>query len=447
MAGVIAARTLSENGITDFLIVEAESVLGGRMKETTFAGYTIELGANWVQGTRNKVTKQENPIWTLAQKYKLKNTYSNYDDLLTYDQNGHVDYLNIVNEAWIKFLQVIADAGVRKTFNLEDLSFAQGQNLAGSMPQTPYEKVADWWNFDFEYADTPAASSMIEAANNNNATFNTWSYENQFVVDPRGFATLVREEAKLFATSQNILYNSIVTKVAYSDSSVNVTLKDGTIILADYAICTFSIGVLQHNDVQFVPRFPAWKQEAIFTIKMVTYTKIFLKFSRKFWKNTQFFLYADPYQRGYYPQWQSLSEIGFLPGSNIIFVTVVTDQSYVVEAQSNNQTLSQIMTVLKSMFGNDIPAPDNFYYYRWTQNPLYRGSYSNWPTGTSECQYINSQRPVGRLFFSGEAYSKEYFGFVHGAYFEGLRTGQQVANCINGSVCETSNLDYSCKTK
>jgi hypothetical protein len=45
MAGVIAGRTLSENGISDFLIIEAESVLGGRMKETKCGGYTIELGA------------------------------------------------------------------------------------------------------------------------------------------------------------------------------------------------------------------------------------------------------------------------------------------------------------------------------------------------------------------------------------------------------------------
>ncbi|CAF3262017.1 unnamed protein product [Rotaria sp. Silwood2] len=182
------------------------------------------------------------------------------------------------------------------------------------------------------------------------------------------------------------------------------------VIEADYAICTFSIGVLQHNDVQFVPRFPAWKQESIFTFKMATYTKIFLQFSHKFWNNTQFFLYADPYRRGYYPQWQSLSEVGFFPGSNIIFVTVVSDQAYIVEAQSNNQTLTEIMAVLKSMYGNEIPQPINFYYYRWTEDPLFRGSYSNWPVGTSRCQHDNLRRPIGRLHFTGEVYSKEYYG-------------------------------------
>ncbi len=47
VAGVIAARTLHERGIDNFVIVEARNELGGRMKSQTFAGYTIELGANW----------------------------------------------------------------------------------------------------------------------------------------------------------------------------------------------------------------------------------------------------------------------------------------------------------------------------------------------------------------------------------------------------------------
>jgi polyamine oxidase len=190
-----------------------------------------------------------------------------------------------------------------------------------------------------------------------------------------------------------------------------------------------------------------WKQEAIFTFKMTTYTKIFLKFPQKFWENTQFFLYADPYQRGYYPQWQSLSEVGFLPGSNITFVTVVTDQAYVVEAQSFDQTLKEIMIVLKSMYGDDIPEPDHFYYYRWTQDPLYRGSYSNWPTGTSRCQHNNLQRPLGRLHFTGEAYSYEYYGFTQGAYIEGLKTGEKVANCLLKNKCKTNYRNYECTKK
>ena len=48
VAGVIAARTLHQNGIDDFVIVEARHELGGRMMSHSFGGKTIELGANWI---------------------------------------------------------------------------------------------------------------------------------------------------------------------------------------------------------------------------------------------------------------------------------------------------------------------------------------------------------------------------------------------------------------
>lgn len=52
---------------------------------------------------------------------------------------------------------------------------------------------------------------------------------------------------------------------------------------ADYVLCTFSVGVLQNDDVVFEPELPAWKEEAIQSMTMGTYTKIFFQFEHKFW--------------------------------------------------------------------------------------------------------------------------------------------------------------------
>ena len=45
-------QALSNASVTDFLIVEYNSVIGGRVAHTTFGAkkqsYTVELGANWV---------------------------------------------------------------------------------------------------------------------------------------------------------------------------------------------------------------------------------------------------------------------------------------------------------------------------------------------------------------------------------------------------------------
>ena len=65
IAGVIAARTLHQNGIDDFLIVDALNELGGRVMSQNFAGITMEMGATWVQGTQTG-NGPANPIFELV---------------------------------------------------------------------------------------------------------------------------------------------------------------------------------------------------------------------------------------------------------------------------------------------------------------------------------------------------------------------------------------------
>lgn len=241
------------------------------------------------------------------------------------------------------------------------------------------------------------------------------------------------------ANDSRLLLNTIVTNISYSDDGVTVYNKDGSCIQADYAICTFSVGVLQSQMISFEPELPSWKQMGIETFAMGTYTKIFLQFppDKVFWNTSyQFFLYADPEERGYYPVFQSLDADGFLPGSGIIFVTVVQTQSYVVEAQDDATTKAEVLAVLRDMFGQDkVPDPIDFTYPRWSLEPWAYGSYSNWPPGTSLEMHENLRANVGRLYFAGEATSAEYFGFLHGAYFEGQKVGMEVVSCVKSKGC------------
>lgn len=153
-------------------------------------------------------------------------------------------------------------------------------------------------------------------------------------------------------------------------------------------------------------------------MQMGTYTKIFLQFppEKQFWdSNTQFFLYADPIERGRYPVWQSLSGPGFLENSGILFVTVVDEQSYRIEKQSDEETLAEVMAVLRTMYPSvEIPEPIDFMYPRWSLEPWAFGSYSNWPPETSLEDHQKLRANLGRLWFAGEATSTEYFGFLQG---------------------------------
>ena len=50
MAGVTAAYSLQQNGTSDFIILEAQDRMGGRMRTDMFAGIRVNVGATWMQG-------------------------------------------------------------------------------------------------------------------------------------------------------------------------------------------------------------------------------------------------------------------------------------------------------------------------------------------------------------------------------------------------------------
>ncbi|KAI9873880.1 MAG: hypothetical protein M1823_007813, partial [Watsoniomyces obsoletus] len=125
IAGVTAAQTLANHSLTDFLIVEYLGDLGGRIAHTTFGAspdgtpYTVELGANWVQGLQTD-DGPVNPIWRLAQKYKLANTYSDLSSIETFNETGAVDYTDVLEELDEAYAQYELDTGYFSTENWQD---------------------------------------------------------------------------------------------------------------------------------------------------------------------------------------------------------------------------------------------------------------------------------------------------------------------------------------
>lgn len=176
MAGITAARTLHDQGISDFLVVEARLELGGRLISHTFGEpgrqHTIELGANWVQGTSTG-DGPENPVWTLAKKHNLDTRFSSYFDGLckylwhlvcglradkrlpaTFDEQGPADYSDVVLAASRNFDRLIASAGARLPKGLVDASARTGYSLTGSQPTTPHEVAAEYFHVSFDLSIT-----------------------------------------------------------------------------------------------------------------------------------------------------------------------------------------------------------------------------------------------------------------------------------------------------
>ncbi|KIK97836.1 hypothetical protein PAXRUDRAFT_135456 [Paxillus rubicundulus Ve08.2h10] len=437
MAGIIAARTLHEQGIDDFVILEAKIELGGRMIPKAF-GITgrqvvVEMGPNWIQGTQQG-NGPANPIWELALKHNLTTVYSDlYGSITTYDFNGYNNYTDTLNDAVDTFAQATVVAGQRLHDGEVDMSLKSAYGIMGVSPRTPQEDACDYYQIDF----SPSQTSWLASAWNNNFTYDPeaggYSDDNYMSIDPRGFVYIAQAEAAEFLQSDQVIFNQTAKYIQYTEEAITVTTTDGMTISADHILCTFSAGVLQNTDVVFEPALPDWKIEAINSIEMATYTKIFLQFNETFWFPTEMGLYADK-QRGRYPVWQSLDHVGFFPGSGVIFVTVTGDWSLYVEQLSTKEIQAEVMEVLRAMYPNTtIPDPVDIHVPTWASNSLYRGSYSNWGPSFVPAHSDNLRATVDdRLWFAGEATSLKYFGFLQGAYLEGQSVGTSLAACIQG---------------
>ena len=211
----------------------------------------------------------------------MTNTYSNYSSLETFTENGADDYSDLDDTFGNAYSIVEQDAGYILNENLQDRSFRSGLRLAGWRPLEDAKADAiEWWQFDFEYGYSPDQSSQEFSIVNYNTTFYTYSQANNYVFDQRGYNAFIKGEASTFLQKNDsrLLLNTIVTNISYTDHDVTISNKDGSCIEAEYAVCTFSLGVLQNDAVGFSPALPSWKQLGIETFLMATYTKIFLQF-------------------------------------------------------------------------------------------------------------------------------------------------------------------------
>ncbi|KAL5357436.1 hypothetical protein BJX96DRAFT_181843 [Aspergillus floccosus] len=428
MTGIIAAQALHNQSISDFVIVEYQDRIGGRVNHTTFGQkadgtpYVVELGAYWVQGAGGT----NGPA------------LSDFTSVQTYDHTGAVDYTYLFDEYNAASDKVSEIGSSILKDNLQDMNIRQAMALGGWKPKVDdmAAQAVDWLRGDVESASPAGESSFGFGTSAGAFTFGQFGPDNLLVTDPRGYSAIIEGEAATFLkpNDSRLLLNTQVTNISYSDTGVTVYNLDDTCITADYALCTFSLGVLQNQAVTFSPELPMWKRTAIQKFTMGTYTKIFMQFNETFWPaDSQNLLYASPDRRGYYPSFQPLDAPGFLEGSNILFVTVLAEEAHRVERLSDEETQAEIMAVLRQMFpGTTIPEPTAFFYPRWNKAEWAYGSYSNWPLGTSLEMHQNLRANTSRLWFAGEATSSQYFGFLHGAWFEGREAGAQIAGLIQG---------------
>lgn len=415
-AGLAAARTLQDAGERDFTVLEAQNYIGGRFKQHNFGGYPVEEGANWIHGIEEGIN---NPLWKIKQKYKLKGFISNYEDFIVRNSTGYdITDMNVKK----RYIQVMKKLDRLCTIKDEsiDISIKEASKRVGWQPKTQMEKALETYKIDFEYTGNAARTS-----------FNGWGYydKDYFVADPRGYGVFLRLMSLPFR--HKIQLSKRVVHIRRFVNSVLVTLEDGDRYQAEFVLCTFSNGVLQSGSVKFSPPFPNFKKKSLAKVPMGYYTKVFVKFARKFWDDNEYILFASDRDDGYFHTWQDLKRPAIFPtSSGMLLMTCTAETSFRVERMTKSELMKEIDGIMKKVYGARVPFPDDVFLSKWSTNNFTQGAYPNPIVGAKREDYANIASNLGRLFFAGDGTTFETFGFAHGAMLTGAKKAHQIMNCI-----------------
>ncbi|CAH3172047.1 unnamed protein product [Porites lobata] len=300
LSGITTAKTLLDNNIKDFYVLEGQDYIGGRIHAVQFEGVRVEAGANWLHSLDNEASEV---LVKLMSDSKISGLWSNYSDFIIRDENGiDVTDWKVIQKFKKTVVEKLEDfQWHRKKRNMPQIPARVGLQLMGWKSDSPIEKVLEYFKIDFTHSKNPELISF----------YNLIGEGKDFLVsDQRGLWFMYKSLYR--RVKKKVLLKKTVDSITYSGNSVVIQTKENETFVADYALCTFSTGVLASDSIAFNPPLPQWKQEAIYKNPMSVYTKIFLKFPYKFWDDNEYILYASK-RRGYFPVMQNMEKEGLLP--------------------------------------------------------------------------------------------------------------------------------------
>ncbi len=409
MAGLAAARTLRDAGAR-VTVLEAYDRPGGRIHTNRDLGAPLELGAQRLHGTKG------NPLVPFLEQEGLEYTKVDWNSLTGFQEDGTPfpdEELAKTHDRVINFLRI---AWVRNIGNSEDCSI--NTILEREMGRRELE-TADrrLMNFGLVSAELVNASPFTEAS---------WKMGNDFAVYPGGdqFITGGFDKVpRMLANPLEVKYGTVVRKIDYRGPRVRIETTEGN-LEADRVVVTVSLGVLKAGRIVFEPALPVAKQEAIDRIGMGLFNGVALRFRHAFWPEHVHAIAHGSDVWGHFPVFTNIMKY---TGEPILLAYVPARFENALESMSDDETYAGALEVLRTMYGSSVPEPTRAVRTRWGTNPFAFGAYSYNRLGQKPFDRGTLAAPVAdRIFFAGEAASKDRYGCAAGAYVTGLTAADQI---------------------
>ncbi|MBV9347703.1 MAG: FAD-dependent oxidoreductase [Pseudolabrys sp.] len=389
-AGIAAARHLHDAGVP-CLLIEARERLGGRAWTQQKAGFALDLGCGWLHSADlnpwTKIAKEQGhqidktpPPWTrpslpqgfpVEKQLEYREAFNRFHERVVAKLTGDQDYPESEafepNGPWNGLLSAVT------TY------------ISGAEP----EKVSAR-DFD-NYADT---------------------HENWRVIEGYG-ATIVAH-----ATPVPRLLGAVVSRIDRNSKRLKIATGRGD-ITAERVIVCLPTSILGATEL-FAPALPE-KMQAAVDLPLGLADKLFLSMERpeEFPEDSRLFGRTDRAATATY----HLRPFG----RPVIECYFGGDNAWALERGGEAAFFDFARQELTDLLGSDFtkritPLAMNL----WGADPFSRGAYSYAPPGKTAARAILAAPVEGRIFFAGEACSRESYSTAHGAYATGVAAAQAI---------------------
>ncbi|KAG8386277.1 hypothetical protein BUALT_Bualt03G0132300 [Buddleja alternifolia] len=226
-----------------------------------------------------------------------------------------------------------------------------------------------------------------------------------------------------------ILYGKTVQTIRYGNEGVEV-IAGNQVFQGDMVLCTVPLGVLKRKTIRFEPELPERKLAAIERLGFGLLNKVAMVFPHNFWGedlDTFGSLSESSCQRGEFFLFYSYHTVS---GAPVLVALVAGEAAQRFENTDPVSSLHHVLSILRGIYGPKgihVPNPLQSICTRWGTDPLSYGSYSHIRVQSSGHDYdILAESVEGRLFFGGEATTRQYPATMHGAYLSGLREASRI---------------------
>jgi monoamine oxidase len=216
--------------------------------------------------------------------------------------------------------------------------------------------------------------------------------------------------------SESIVLNKPVIEINYEADKIITKTADNESYEADKILVTVPIKMLQNDQIAFQPELPQEKREAIGKVFMGDGIKIFIEFDEKFYPDI--LSYGNIF-KALTEENKFVYDAAFKKDSdkNILGLFAINEKASAYTKLNEEEIILKFLSELDEIFeGKATTHYKKHIIQNWSKEPYIKGAYSySFDGNKNDIVNIISEPLMDKIYFAGEALSKENQAMVHGA--------------------------------